>query len=126
MIQALITYLLANVAGISDRIYPGIRPQGSDLPALVVNLTSRVPEYADDGEAGLSIDRVQIDSWAENYTAARNLSVLVFNALSAYSTESDTIGFVELINERDLHEVGSGQADYPSRVMQDYRIVERM
>jgi hypothetical protein len=74
MEEAIIAKLLADsgVAGLTGaRVFPGSRPQGSALPAAVLNRISGGPLYADDGEVGLVQARIQIDCWAATYSAAK-------------------------------------------------------
>lgn len=126
----LIELLNDNLGGV--QAYLTRRPQNSALPAVVVSIVSRMPEYADDGEAGLAITRAQVDTYALTATAATDLAVLVTSVLSAYSGDDDlgspnnsTLVFFELVGERDLSETGSNSAEYLFRISQDYRVVER-
>lgn len=88
----------------SSRVYPGIRPQGSALPAVVVSRVSGAPVYVDDGETGLSVARIQIDCWGETYSAAKSLVRAVVYCLSGfYGVLFDVqIQTTLLDNERDI------------------------
>lgn len=57
---------------VGARMYPAVLPQGGQLPALVYNIISTVPENTLDGDAAdrLNTVRVQIDSWAKKYADA--------------------------------------------------------
>ena len=125
MEEAIIARLLADtgVAAIaSTRVFPGMRPQGSTLPAAVLNRISGGPLYADDGEVGLEQARIQIDCWAETYTGAKKLSRAVTACLSAFegTVGTTTFEFIELDIERDLQEGGSDAATYPFRTALDF------
>lgn len=125
MEEALIARLLADagVAAIAaTRVYPGARPQGSALPALVLNTISGAPVYDDQGEAGLFSARVQIDSWAATYTAAKLLARAVKNCLSGFVGVQGAIAFRNVLVdvERDLRETGSNEAQYEFRVSIDF------
>src|SRR4030067_2432097 len=83
---ATIAYLLGDSAIgalINPRVYPLARPQGSAFPAIPLTRISGGPLYADDGEVGLLDARLQIDSYAVTYTAAKDLAAAVANRLSA-------------------------------------------
>lgn len=125
MEEAIIARLLADagVAAIaSTRVFPGVRPQGSELPAIVLNRISGGPLYADDGEVGLQQARIQVDCWALTYTAAKKLARAVTASLSAFDGTAGTTAFefIELDIERDLQEGGSDAATYPFRTSLDF------
>lgn len=125
MEEALISLLLTDgtiATLVGTRVWPAARPQGSDLPALVVTRISGAPGYADDGEIGLEPARFQIDSWSLTYGDGKVLSRAVRSALSAFSGVHAGVNFsyIMLDEERDLRESGSNQADYPFRIAQDY------
>jgi hypothetical protein len=124
---ALIALLLADsglVAIAAARVYPGSRPQGSALPAIVLARVSGAPLYADDGEVGLGQARIQIDCWAATYGEAKTLARAVTACLSGFEgTVGDTVfQFIELDTERDLREGGSDAADYPFRTALDFLV----
>lgn len=125
MEEAIIARLLADtgVAAIAGaRVFPGMRPQGSALPAAVLNRISGGPLYADDGEVGLEQARIQIDCWAETYTGAKKLARAVTACLSAFEgmVGTTTFEFIELDIERDLQEGGGDAASYPFRTALDF------
>lgn len=125
--EATIGRLLADVtlAGlVAERIFPGQLPQAYELPAVVFNVVSRVPLYADDGEVGLETYRLQIDSWGSTYTGAKAVARAVFDSLSAWMDDAGAL-YMTLDNERDLHEAGSNEAEYRFRVSQDYMVLNR-
>jgi hypothetical protein len=130
MEEAVIARLLADsgvAAIVGTRVFPGSRPQGSALPAAVLNRISGGPLYADDGEVGLEQGRIQVDCWAETYTAAKTLARAVTAALSAFDSTvgTTTFEFIELENERDLRDGGSYAASYPFRTALDFVVLAR-
>jgi hypothetical protein len=127
MEEALIARLLADtgVAAIAGaRVFPGSRPQGAALPAVVLNRISGGPLYADDGEVGLEQARIQIDCWAESYAAAKLLARAVTASLSAFegTVGATTFQFIELDIEQDLREGGGDAASYPFRTALDFLV----
>ena len=125
MEEAIIARLLADAgvaAIVGTRVFPGMRPQGSALPAAVLNRISGGPLYADDGEVGLEQARIQIDCWADTYTAAKKLARAVTACLSAFdgTVGTTTFEFIELDIERDLQEGGGDAASYPFRTALDF------
>jgi hypothetical protein len=127
MEEALIARLLgiAAVSGmVGTRVYPGSRPQGSALPAVVLNRISGGPLYADDGEVGLEQARIQIDCWAATYSAAKKLARAVTASLSAFegTVGETTFQLIELDIEQDLREGGGDAADYPFRTSLDFLV----
>lgn len=85
MEEALIAILLA-AAGVTtltgDKVYPGVRPQGSALPAIIFNRISGRPGYVMSGPDGSSESRVQIDAYADSYAATKALARAVRSTLS--------------------------------------------
>ncbi len=123
--RLLTTSAVTAIAG--TRVYPGSLPQAVTLPAIVFNKISGAPLYADAGEVGLEECRLQIDSWAATYGAAKELARAVRGSLSAFTGTSEGVEClsVELDAERDLRETGSNQADYSYRTSCDYLVLNR-
>lgn len=117
----------AIAAVVGDRVYPARRPQGVPYPSIVVTRISGQPGYADDGEIGLQHGRVQVDSTALTYTAAKDLAQLVRTLLSAFSGDNAgvTFSYIMLDEERDLPEAGANVTEYPVRVAMDFIVVTR-
>jgi hypothetical protein len=112
MEEALANYLLG-ASGITDlvvdRITCGTLPQGEAVPAIVLNKIDGLPEYSDEGEAGLSSARIQIDSYADTYAAAKSVARAVKALLSGASFEQDRIKFDTFIeDEQDSFEEATG------------------
>jgi hypothetical protein len=130
MEEAIIGKLLSTptVAGLAaTRVYPGSRPQGSPLPAVVFNRIDGAPLYVDEGEAGIAQSRIQIDCWADSYAGAKILARAVNAALSAFAGQVQGTQFLSIFidAERDLREGGSGAADYPFRTSIDFIVWHR-
>lgn len=98
MEAALTDHLLASaalVALVGSRITWDERPQGDVLPAVVLQWIDGVPEYSDEGFAGLTASRLQIDCWATHQpgkngsTLAKQVARLVIAALPVSITVSD-------------------------------------
>lgn len=125
MIEALIALLLSDpaiAALVATRIYPGARPQGSSLAALVLNKISGAPVYTDDGESALTSMRVQIDAWGATYTEAELLARGVKARLSGFVGIQGAIDFRNTLidAERDLRETGSNEPAYEFRTSVDF------
>lgn len=127
--STLVELLKANAgvaAVVTDRVWPNARPQGKPYPSITVTRISGGPEYADDGEAGLMISRVQISSWALTYSDAKELAQLISSALSpGHDVIQGTITFIYIMldSEQDLHEYGANNAEYPHQIAQDYQVM---
>jgi Protein of unknown function (DUF3168) len=127
MEKGLTTKLLATsgvTALVSDRVYPGRRPQASPLPAITLSTISGGPVYTNDGETGLATARVQIDCWGSTWTSAKEVARAVTAALSAFFGESDgtTFQYVLLDSEREFSEGGSNNAEYLYRRDLDFTV----
>lgn len=118
MEEALATLLLGTSAIaslIGNRLTWLVRVQNSPLPSLVLNVISNVPEYSDEGDAGLKQARVQIDCWALTYASAKALARAVKARLSGMRETASGVEFsaawVDL--EQDLFDTGAaGQSLY--------------
>jgi hypothetical protein len=128
--EAIIQRLLATSAVatiVGTGVYPGAKPQGAPLPAIVFNKISGAPLYDDKGEAGIEESRLQIDCWATSYTAAKGLARAVRDSLSAFFGTSEGVEslYCTLETERDLRESGSNAAEYLHRTSMDFLILNR-
>lgn len=104
-----------------DRIYPLSLPQNPTLPAVTYQQISGESQVALGGVTGLARARVQVDSWARSYTAARDTAEQVRLALTDYqgSTGGVVVNAVFRDRETELFE-GEGDQDRLYRVSQDY------
>ncbi len=114
----------SGVFGITgERVYPGRRQQGSQLPAVTFYEVSGAPLYSDEGEAGLRSSRVQVDCWGTTFKAAADLADLVIGALSGVQDVTQgTTTFINIMvdNEQNLEEPGSGTSEYLYRTSVDF------
>ena len=87
MEEGLIALILGTSAiaeRVEDRLYPGVRPQGSPLPALVLNIFPRPPQYTHGGPCRVGEDRIQVDALAATYTDMKALEKVVRARLSGF------------------------------------------
>lgn len=106
MESSLIAKLLATAgvtALVSTRINWSRRPQGSALPAIVLQRVSGTPDVHHAGASGLVVSRVQVDCWAPSYGSAKAVARAVETAITAQTfTQGATRFDVILIDsERD-------------------------
>lgn len=125
MEEAIIARLLGTsgvAALVGARVYPGSVPQGEAMPAVVINVISGGPLYADDGEVGLDNVRIQIDCWGETYSSAKLLAREVRESLSAFSGTVDEVTFPYILLDtiRDMREGGGNQTEYLFRTNMDF------
>lgn len=123
--EAVIRKLLGTggvTALVSTRVYPGVRPQGSPLPAIVLNVISGVPSYSDDGEDGIEDDRIQIDCWGATYSSAKSVARSAISALSAFRGTVNGVVFkyISVDGHRDSRETGTNAAEYLYRTSLDF------
>jgi len=111
---------------VGDRVWPNMRPQGSDYPAVTIQRISGGRMYADDGEVGLTQARVQVSSWGKSYTDAKGVAQAVVGRLSAtrdVTQGATTFLYITLENELDLREGGGGQAEYLHQIVSDFDVL---
>lgn len=123
--EAIINELLdtsAVTALTAQRIFPMSRRQGTTLPAVTVQMISRNIPYCDEGEVGLTEDRLQVDCWGATYSSAKAVARAVVEKLSAFdgSPSGVEIQFAMLEDERDSREGGSGAESYLFRTSLDF------
>lgn len=114
----------ALVALVGDRLQWGLREQATVLPAVTLNKVSGGPIYVDEGEVGLSEQRVQIDCWAVSFGDATALAREVRTQLSGWFDSA--FRYISLDVERDLSEGGANQAKYEYRTSMDFIILHDM
>lgn len=85
-IQTVRTVLLAAsgvTALVGSRVSPVMRDQSETLPCVTLTLASVAPLNHLDGAPTLDANLVQVDSWAETYTQARDVANACRAALEA-------------------------------------------
>ena len=121
----LVAMLLADTemkAQVAGRVYHIKAPQNPTLPYLTVLRVSGERDIDFDGPDALIRSRVQIDAWAGDPKAARDLADLLRRELNDYrgpaGRNGDIIHFMTLITDEDLYE------DDPKlfRISQDWYI----
>lgn len=70
-----------------DRIWPLVRDEGSDLPAITHQVVTPMPATDLDGDDTTLFNyRVQVDIWAHSYDAVRTLAELVRTRMKTPAT----------------------------------------
>jgi hypothetical protein len=110
---------------VARRVHHKIRPQGSPLPAVVINRISGVPVRRLDGVITITTTRIQVDCWAE--TAPQ-----LFAVVSAVKAALDRATFAHaaavicgcfLIDEQDDDATEAPLTDQkPLRTRLDFRV----
>lgn len=89
----------------SQTIFWGVRPQNSDLPALVLNTISRPVAEHLKGPQSLQFMRTQLDCYASDVATAQQLADL---AVAALMPRAVAHGFyfrpTSILNRRDIQE----------------------
>lgn len=126
------TYLLtkSGITGLVDqRVHPGFVPQGRELPCLCLLTVSDVPLHVMEGEAGLSVARVQVTCWAETALAAGQLENAVRNAIDGFPSTppaamgSSTVQHVMKLDTSDIPEDAAGNEQIKRHgVRADYEV----
>lgn len=86
MEEALTSYLLAGtslVTLIGQSLTWNVRQQGGPSPAIVLHNISSIPTYTDEGDANLTSTRIQSDTWASTWQAAKDASRELTNRMTA-------------------------------------------
>ena len=115
MLEEALTAILANIAG--GRRHWGRAPQNTARPFLVLNRASGDRDYHMQGPSGFVQSRVQIDCYADTYTAAKTAARAVRDALSGYA--GGDIQLIQIDSERDLPAADAGEVTHLFRVSID-------
>jgi hypothetical protein len=102
-----LTALLAPVA--SGQRYWVRAPQNKARPYVVLNRVGGLPNYHMQGASGLVESRVQIDCYADTYTACTSVARSVKAILSGYKGGAIQGVFVD--SERDLPAADAGEVN---------------
>jgi hypothetical protein len=131
MESGLITYLEAQTAitdivgaSGSERIYMLRRPEGADLPALVITLEGREHQAHATAASGLARSDIEIDCQATTYSGAKTLADAVRGELDGFQTAAmgtATVRRVSCVGEIDHYEQPLDESDSGVyHVFQDY------
>lgn len=107
-----------DLPGLSTRIYPVVRPQGSPLPAITYTRVSRVESVQLAKRTGLAQSRFDLRIYADTYTQAYELSNLLKEHLHGHKSLSTGTNFrlIKIDAERDIfedaREVDAGSASF--------------
>lgn len=105
---ALINYLLEDAAITSlvdRRISWAIRPQSQTVPDIVLFTVDGRPEYDDEGDAGISQARIQVDCRGSSWLTARQVSDAVKTRMRIeFSTGGVEFQSVSCEDEQDSFE----------------------
>lgn len=111
---------------IAGRIFPGMAPQGIDLPYVTFTTIANEPlNHMGPGQLADHKAMVQLDCWAASYDLAYRTRSAVNNSLAAHRDESASppIDSILQLAERDLPEGPEDGSDQPiHRISQDYSI----
>jgi hypothetical protein len=100
-----ITTLLASIAG--GRRYWVRAPVAAQLPFVVLQRVTGMPNYNMQGASGYVFSRIQIDVYATSYSSAKTTAAAVKTVLSGYSDSSIQAIFID--SERDLPAADVGE-----------------
>lgn len=109
-------------SAVNGRVFPNIVPQGSPFPAISYNQVSGVRlRNIPNGPTGRAMPRITINSWAERYSAAKDLADAVRIRLDGFRgiMGSTDVGRVTLDNEFDDFAEEAGTKGV-HRILQDY------
>lgn len=126
MEETLRSYLLAQIgisSLITDRTYWNMRPQGAALPALVLTIVSRTPNYVFEGGSDLADARVQVDCYGITYAQTKTLARAVRTPLDGLRFSQSGQNYQAFfLTERDLSEAGTTEAERVHRISLDFQI----
>lgn len=118
---ALLTGSTAITARVGSRVHWGMAPQGTALPALVLNIISGADTPHLTGTDGFWRYRVQIDCYGADRPSARLLSRDVINLLNGHTGGWFNAVFLDTVRE-DFEDAA---ADRPTRISLDFNIIWR-
>lgn len=76
------TSIYAALSGLANgRVYPLVAPEKVTFPCIVYSRISSTPENTLDGGATIDLVRIQVDTYANTYSAAKVLAGSVRSAL---------------------------------------------
>ncbi len=111
---------------IAGRIFPGMAPQGTDLPYITFTIIADAPlNHMGPGQLPDRHATMQIDCWAASYDVAYRTRSAVNNSLAGHREESANppIDSVLQLAERELPESPQDGSDVTThRISQDMSI----
>ncbi|MEC9433874.1 MAG: DUF3168 domain-containing protein [Pseudomonadota bacterium] len=126
-LQAVLLAASPVAALVGTRVYPNVRPQGTELPALVLTVISGGREYHFGGVSALATRRVQADAYGATAAGAMALSDAVEAALSGLRAVQGGTEFqgVFLEAERGRFEPAQEEGSRAHRVSLDFIVKYR-
>lgn len=100
---------------VSNRCYPMVMPQNPTLPAIVYTRVASSPQNVLEGGSTIDQIRVQVDSYATTYSAAKSLAVSIRSAMET-ATFKGTLQTDQDFFEPDVKHY---------RITQDFYVWER-
>ena len=125
---------LAEIPGVrgrvGSRIYRGIRPQGTPLPAITFQRISTTPVNSAEGQGSTIFARFQIDCWAATQSFCRDLADAVrgngstgLGGWTRLGSGAPLLSMVHLMTDTDQPEPpGAGDEKPIWRIRQDYHV----
>lgn len=111
---------------VADRIFPGMAPQGTDLPRVTFTVIANEPlNHMGPSQLADHHATMQVDCWAASYDVAYRVRSAVNNSLAGHRDRaaSPPIDSILQLTERDLPEDPQDGSDEPiHRISQDYSI----
>lgn len=90
-----------------DRFRPVLLAENSCLPAATYQVISKRFVYALDGRVDITFVRMQVDTWANTYAAAKNLAEAITAILDDYSggfQDGSQIRSVQIMSSTDFYD----------------------
>lgn len=103
---------------VAARIWPGFRPEGSALPAIVYEMTTDSPVNYAGGTTGTAEMNLVVSSIATTYAGAKALGAAVATAMSGFVDTSSCVWHLDNQSD-DFGAVKSGQD-----VLEYYAVVQ--
>ncbi|KEJ97430.1 Protein of unknown function [Pseudosulfitobacter pseudonitzschiae] len=118
LIRALLKADVTVMARANGNVNFGSHPQGTPWPGVVLYTVGDAGSYTLQGSSGLSKARVQANCIAPSYSAAKQLSRAVRDALSGHASAG--LQGVFHVGTRDGREGGTNEATRPHLVSLDF------
>lgn len=124
MEQDLAAWLLADPAMAGATVNWNARDRGAGLPAVVLRVITRGPDYIHAGPSGLVESRVQADCYGSTYMQAKTIARAVEARISAQRFMQGATKFngAFVNGERDDFQAEANGADKMHRVIIDFNV----